>query len=325
MAKRNLDRNLPAKKYTHSNPTELRLSFEFSGNSTQFIDIARAMSAINRKFVSQQAYFYVSKVELYNDENAFVDIHTLPDTWVTRNAVKRGRAMFEKMNGLLDPAASGIAAAPYYDFKVYMSDRHRSTGSADPVLYDINSAPEVVAPDEWRYSQLISADSDGDGTADLSTGAVTLTQEADNFYLHVLGDHNGSPSNWTSVGLIKSYGESRSTVSSGASEVALDNTDPLMNLFDNSSEEQINDVATRLQLDNDGPPYDLDVYVGEAIGMAQQARLVTTAQLGRVATAPGFCAPMGLICVDPQETATAFRVVITLAPGTYHGCYAERV
>ena len=268
MAKRDLNRNLPAKKYTHSNPTELRLSFEFSGNSTQFIDIARAMSAINRKFVSQQAYFYVSKVKLYNDENAFVDIHTLPDTWVTRNAVKRGRAMFEKLNGMLDPAVSGIAAAPYYDYKVYMSARHRSTGSADPVLYDINSAPEVVAPDEWRYTQLVSADDDGDAT-----------QEADNFYLHVLGDHVGTSDNWTSVGLIKSYGESRSTVSQGALETALDITDPLMNLFDYSSEEQINDVAENLRFDNDGPPYDLDVYVGEAIGMAQQARLVTTLSL----------------------------------------------
>lgn len=315
MAKRNLDRNLPAKKYTHSNPTELRLSFEFAGNSTQFIDIARAMSAINRKFVSQQAYFYVSKVELYNNEDAFVDIHTLPDTWVTRNAVKRGRAMFEKMNGLLDPAVSGIAAAPYYDFKVYMSNRHRTTGSADPVLYDINSTPTVVSPDEWDYSQLVSADDDGDAT-----------QQADNFYLHVLGDHSGSSSNWNSVGLIKSYGESRTTVSTfGGSEAALDITDPILNLMDNSSEEQLNDIATRLQQDNDVPPYDADVYVGTDVGMAQQARLVTTSTLGRVATAPGFCAPMGLICVDPQQTATAFRVVITLAPGTYHGCYAERV
>ena len=315
MAKRNLDRNLPAKKYTHSNPTELRLSFEFSGNSTQFIDIARALSAINRKFVSQQAYFYVSKVELYNNEDAFVDIHTLPDTWTTRNAYKRGRAMFEKMNGLLDPAVSGIAAAPYYDFKVYMSDRHRSTGSADPAMYDINSAQDLIVPDEWDYSQLISADDDGDAT-----------QQADNFYLHMLGDHQGSTSNWISVGLIKSYGESRTTVSTfGGSEAALDITDPIMNLMDNSSEEQINDIATRLQQDNDVPPYDADLYVGEEVHMAQQARLVTTSTLGRVATAPGFCAPLGLICVDPQQTATAFRVVITLAPGTYHGCYAERV
>jgi hypothetical protein len=314
MAKRDLNRNLPAKKYTHSNPTELRLSFEFDGNATKFIDIARALSTINRKFYSQQAYYYVSKVELYNNEDAFVDIHTVPDTWVTRNAVKRGRALFEKMVGLLDPAHSGIAAAPYYDFKVLMSERHFNAGSENPVTYDINSIPNPEAPDEWLYSQLVSADDDGDAQ-----------QEADNFYLHILGDHSGSPANWNSIGLIKSYGESRSTVGDGASEGALDVTDPLMNLFDNSSEEQINDIATRLKFDNDLPPYDADVYVGENLGMAQQARLVTTTTLGRVATAPGFCVPFGLICVDPQATATAFRLVITLAPGTYHGVYAERV
>jgi len=315
MAKRDLSKNLPAKKYSHSNPTELRLSFEFSGGSTQFIDIARALSAINRKFFSQQAYYYVSKVELYNNEDAFVDIHTLPDTWVTKNAVRRGRTLFEEMNGLLDPAKSSISAAPYYDFKVYMSNRHRATGSADPQTYDINSAANPEVPDEWRYTQLVSADDDGDAT-----------QEADNFYLHVLGPHVGTSANWTSVGLIQSYQDSRSTVNTGGVETIVDATDPLMNLFDNSSEEQINDIASRLIFDNDQPPYARDTYVGGAnMGMAQQARLVTTATLGRTDSAPGFCAPMGLICVDPQSTATAYRIIITLAPGTYHGVYAERV
>jgi hypothetical protein len=322
MAKRNLDRNLPAKKYTHSNPTELKLAFEFSGGATEFIDIARAMSAVNRKFVSQQAYFYVSKIELFNNSDSFVDIHTLPDNWVTRNAYKRGRAMFEKMNGLLDPAVSGIAAAPYYDFKVYMSNRHRTRGSANPVLYDINadavSGYAPVVPDEWGYNQLISADDDGDAT-----------QQADNFYLHMIGDHVGSSDNWVSVGLIKSYAESRTTVSGsgGGSDVVLDLADPIMNLMDNSSEEQINDVAQRLQFDNDAPPYDLDLYPGSVNeGMVNQCRLVTTSTLGRVTSAPGFCAPLGLICVDSRNVANdAYRIVITLAPGTYHGTYAERV
>ena len=321
MAQRNLDRNLPAKKYTHGNPTELKLAFEFSCGSTEYIDIARAMSAINRKFVSQQAYFYVSKIELYNNSDSFVDIHTLPDTWVTRNAHKRGRAMFEKLNGLLDPAVTGLAAAPYYDFKVFMNNAHRQQGtSADPVLYDINATASsgfvAQVPDEWRYSQLVSADDDGDAT-----------QQADNFYLHMVGGHAGTSDNWASIGLIKSYGDSRSTVSSGASEADFDITDPLLNLFDNSSEEQINDVATRLIFDNDTPPYSRDVYVGETgEGMVNQCRLVTTSTLGRVVSAPGFCAPLELICVDSRNVADdAYRIVITLAPGTYHGCYAERV
>ncbi len=158
MAKRDLSRNLPAKKYKHTNPTEVRLSFEFQGGSTQFIDIARALSVINRKFVSQQAYFYVNKVELYNDSDHFVNLLTLPDNWVTANSYRRARSLYEKMNEQVAPPTAGIASAPYHDFKVYLSDLHRSTGSADPVLYDINDGPAPQAPDEWRYSQLISAD-----------------------------------------------------------------------------------------------------------------------------------------------------------------------
>lgn len=309
-----LSKNLPAKKYPVSNPTELRLSFEFDGGSTQFIDIAMAMSAINRKFFSQQAYYYVSKVELYNNDDAVVDLHTLPDNWVTKNAYKRARMIFEQQMDRLLPGVSGVAPSKYLDFKVYMSNRHKTAGSTAPSLYDINANHTVIGPDEWAYTQIVSADDDGDGN-----------QEADNFYLHMLGGHNGSSDNWNSVGIIKSYAETRTTVSQfGGSEEALDITDPLLNASDYSSEEQLNDIATRLQLDNDETPYDHDSYPGEGQHMAHRARLVTTTTTGRVTSAPGFCAPLGLICVDSQAS-NAYRIVITLAPGTYNGCYAERV
>ena len=60
------------------------------------------------------------------------------------------------------------------------------------------------------------------------------------------------------------------------------------------------------------------------------ARLSTQGSVGRVVQEEGFCAPLGLICVDPVPTGageqdTAFRIVINLAPGTYHGVYAERM
>lgn len=33
----------------------------------------------------------------------------------------------------------------------------------------------------------------------------------------------------------------------------------------------------------------------------------------------------GLICIDPISVGTAYRIVVNLAPGTYHGVYAERI
>ena len=70
--------NLPAKKYQKTTPTVLRLSFECDGGSTQYIDIARALSAINRRFYRQGLYYYVNSVEVYNNETGVIDLHTVP-------------------------------------------------------------------------------------------------------------------------------------------------------------------------------------------------------------------------------------------------------
>ena len=90
--------NLPSKKYQKTNPTTTRLSFECDGGSTQFLDIGMALSVLNRKSFRQGVYYYVNSVEVYNNENGVVDLHTIPDNYVTKNAWNRGFKMFQKMN-----------------------------------------------------------------------------------------------------------------------------------------------------------------------------------------------------------------------------------
>jgi hypothetical protein len=305
--------NLPAKKYKKTAPTVLRLSFEGSGGTTRYIDIARALSAINRKFYRQGVYYYVNSVELYNNEDAFVDLHTLPDNWTTKNAWNRGFQMFQKMNAMVD-----TPRPKYHDFKVLMSSLQTEANTMDPEMFNINSQFTSIAPDEWVYSKFVSAEDNNNGS-----------NSADNFTVHMLGPHiaGATPEHYDSVGLIQSYAFSRPyppqngepALSTGVSD------DPLLNLFDFSSEDQIDDIITNLNADNDETPYDRDYYVGQSLSHMQHvARLATSVTTGRVAKASGFCAPFGLICVDPQDTATAYRVVINLAAGTYHGVYAER-
>ena len=307
--------NLPAKKYKKTSPTQTRLSFELSGERTEYIDIALALSAINRKFYRQGVYYYVNSIEIYNNETGVVDLHTLPDTWVTKNAWNRGFQLFQKMNSMADAPLTGGVRPKYHDFKVYMDVRHTNNGTVRPFLHNINAASQEVLPDEWAYSQFVSADDDGDAT-----------QEADNFTVHMLGGHDGSTDNWNSVSLIKSYAESRLTVPyADVTDNQVDITDPLLNIFDMSSEEQMNDIVENLRTDNDQPPYNQDSYVGELTANLQHvARVGTEVGVGRVGRASGFCAPFGLICVDPHGVNTAFRVVLNLAEGTYHGVYAER-
>jgi hypothetical protein len=307
--------NLPAKKYKKSNPTQIRLSFEARGSGTEFIDIAKALSAVNRKFYRQGVYYHVNSIEIYNNETGVIDIHTLPDTWVTKNAWNRGFQLFQKMNALTDPPLSGGLRPKYHDFKVFMNSRHFQGGSLQPSLHDINNSATEVDNDEWLYSRFVSADDDGDST-----------QEADDFYVHMLGQHAGTNGNWESVGLIKSYAESRRTVpSTDQQDNNVTEYDPLLNVFDMSSEEQMNDIIQNLNTDNDAPPYNQNNYVGETTSSLQHvARIGTEQGVGRIGRAAGFCAPFGLICIDPFGVSSDYRVVLNLAPGTYHGVYAER-
>ena len=306
--------NLPAKKYKKTSPTVTRLSFELVGGATAFIDIAKALSAVNRRFYRQGLYYYVNSVEIYNNETGVVDLHTAPDTWVTKNAHQRGFKLYQKMNALVDDV-SNVGRPKYHDFKVYLSALHRQTGSVNPSSYTINAGAQDVVSDEWAYSTFTSADDDQDGTAN-----------ADEFRVHLLGGHLGNSDNWDSVGLIKSYAESRITVQNQSpNDDNVDAADPLVNIFDFSSEEQMNDIIENLEVVNDQPPYNYDNYLGETVSTMQHvARIGTEQGVGRVGRASGFCAPFGLICVDPHGVNSAFRVVLNLAVGTYHGVYAER-
>ena len=75
----------------------------------------------------------------------------------------------------------------------------------------------------------------------------------------MLGDHQGAAGVRSSVGLVKSYGESRATVQVGSPSVPGDlSDDPLINVFDYGTE--IDEVLERLELDNDVPPYDAANY-----------------------------------------------------------------
>ncbi len=307
--------NLPAKMYSAGERSVTRLSFEGSGNSTQFIDIGLALSAVNQRHYRSGLYYYVASVEVYNNEDALIDILTLPDTYAIKNAWNRGFDHYMKNMAV----ASETPRGQWHDFRVYMSDLHRTTGSLPPSLHTINAGSAAVTIDETNlYSQLISADDDGDAS-----------QDADNFNLHMLGPHVGSSSDWTSVGLVMSYDAAKQDWS-GAGEPTFDNTeqstDPLINLFDYSSEDQMNDVVDYLESNNDIPPYDRDTLVGAAsvTSMLQVGRLATVNNVGRVARISGFPVPYGLICVDPSGTSSAYRVVVNLVPGTYHGVYAER-
>ena len=325
---RRVEGNLPAKKYKKGTPTVTRLSFEFTGNDTKYIDLAKALSILNRKFFRQGVYYYVNSVEMYDNETSHVDLFTAPDNWVTRAAHRRGKAIFDEMN---DEAmkAVGNLAPKYHDFKVFLNTDHRTTGSLSPSLYNAAGANTLEQANEWLYSVLVSKENYPDGS-----------QVADSFNVHLIGPHGNEIVNGTnqhsSVGLIKSYADTRVRQNSTSNPTVDPNllSDPLLRMFDGSPEDSVDQIVTNLDELNDQAPYQNDIYVGESSQDHHHVlRLHTIPDSGRVAMGAGFCAPCGLVMVVPSVGGApngtgednTWRLVFNLAVGTYNGVYAERV
>ena len=196
---------------------ELTNSSNAGTETSHYIDLARDISAINRRLYRQGRVYHVRKVTFIskntpNQDNR-ISISTVPDSWVARNAWKRGFTMWNKQHDGVSKD-SGVKRGKFADFKIHLSDDARTGTKLTP----LDNGGNALQLGEWNYTTLVTPDG---------------TTSADPFELHMLGDHVGSAGSRTSVGLVESYGGSRATVNaltpnlpSGTSD------DPLLNMFD---------------------------------------------------------------------------------------------
>lgn len=326
--------NLPAKKYKSGQRTEKTLRYVFSvtdAAESNYIDLAQSLSAINRRFYRQGLYYYVQSITVHNSSNAWVRVNTLPDTWSIKNAWKRGFRIFQRMNSEA-LAATGASTPKYHDYKIAMNSAHDFAnnmlpqGGSTTTAYSDDNDPSNnnrANTDDWVQSVYVSSDPDN----------AAPNHTVDEFKAHMLGGPVGSDPNFTSVGLLRSYQSARPLPQTSEPLMPSDfTTDPLTNLFD--AGDSHDDILTNLDEDNDATPYDANIIWGESSNnhdtLAVQCS--TSAGSGSVAKAGGFCAPFGLLRVVTQEipsdgttTIGDIEIVVKLAPGPYHGVYAERV
>ena len=134
---------------------------------------------------------------------------------------------------------------------MYWSDGHRD---ATIMTDDDETDPKAFATvngleyGEWDYTPFT--------TPDGTTGA-------DEFTLHLYGTHEGTTSNITGVGLLKSYFESRKSpigwrdmTMGSESTQPFDSNDPLLNLLDHGT--VVDEIASDLYDKNDKPPWPTD-------------------------------------------------------------------
>lgn len=285
---------------------EVTNSSEAGTETSHFVDLARDLSAMNRRLYRAGMVYHVKKITVVsrNTPNGgnFVSVSAAPNTWVAHAAWKRGKTMWEKMGR--EAGMTSSMKATWRDFKVYLSDDHRTAGNETPK----DNGGNNVGISEWNYTTFVTPDG---------------TSTSDQFLAHLLGPDNGSAGSRLSVGLIKSYASTRPRVMQTPQiDTAAASDDPLLNLFDDGTQ---NDEVIEQQLDeNDLPPYGVDVYHGGGSNhpkpQVQQHGCLKDGSL----VLSGIEAPLGLLefeTVSPIPSDT-YSILVEVALGPYKGVKA---
>lgn len=308
-------KRVPCNRYLN-----VALAHTGSAQDSHYLDIAKLLSQTNRRLYRQGKVYRVKSITVVNQQQDFqLRVAGVPNTWISRNAWKRGKAAWDKMNKMALENHSMSVIPRWHDFKVLLSTG--MTSDADQVnCIDINGNASDAG--EWIYSEFQSPDG---GTS------------SDSFMAYMLGGHDGSAGSRNFIGLIQSYGESRVTVSSTPAGVDTDgDDDPLVNLFDSGT--HIDEIVEDLQSNNDLPPYAGspgsglgDDYPGASgnmpsavlFGVTSATDIAGGAPVGRIGSFDAVC---GLIEFETSSASDqSIELLIELAPGDYKGVHAEEI
>ncbi len=299
-------------------PAELAITFKLpaaSNPTTNYIDLAQCLSAVNRRLYRQGKMYYLSGVQL-TAPSVGMAINTIPKTWVTTNAwVKAFNLWKEMQSSVLDTNPS--VAGKWRDFKVYMSNNHYNNGVGSNLI-PVDADNNDVLIGEWNMSTCVLPED--------AAGAN------DEFELHMCGDDVGGPlpAALGSGGILKMYEDTRAHPQNQTPGVPADM--PLSwgtQLIDDGRQDP--ELATRIDQENDNAPYDIDHYPGAAAnfdGMTSQMLLTTTTEVP-IATRGGFCAPLGLLEIVHGRTTDQVsgegNLTLYFMPGEYRGVAATGV
>jgi hypothetical protein len=290
--------------------------------TSHYIDLAKDLSALNRRLYRQGRTYHVKKITVVSrdtiagfptsppgpQQNAGrISFSTAPNSWVARGAWKRGFQTFNLMNKEATHNLTNDIAGKWADFKIYLSNDHFSGTSLVPIDNGGNSP----SSGEWTYSIYISPDG---------------TTSTDGFRIHLLGPTVGTPGAISTVGLIQSFGATRATVDLDQPNVpGTASDDPLLNVFDYGT--NIDEVIDQLEGNNDNPPYDVVNYTGGATNMVKPLVMVDGTIADGSTTLGGFEALCGLIEIESNSPISedVYSVLVELSAGNYRGIKSEAI
>ncbi len=263
-----------------------------------YIDIAKAMSMVNRKLYRQTGLWHVHGVCTYADSQSATDplksigvpysvsVSGACRNWVTRNAIVKAFEAWKDQQKMAYDASSTSIKPKWQDFKVWLNDNHKQNGDLDPISGHMFGGTDPFTAGEWAKSKIVYERVDGAGNV--------VQSEPE---LHIIGPDVGT----TNKGLIVQYGDSRALVQSPDPVTPGNLSSNIYTLSEGSLSAQLEEITQNIETDNDNPPYDQVTYPGGSTNANEPVLYAfganaTTAK--RKLTLNGFAAPNGLLEVQ---------------------------
>jgi len=223
-----------------------RLKYNLTAG-THYIDLNRDLSEFLRKLHRQKVVTTVYGGFMRNNASTSAKISVAPLTWQSKSAVNRAFGKWRKMVSETLKNHDGARSGKWNDFKIYLDNQ---MGTPTPAQ---DAAGNVMSTGEWDYSTMTQPqliDPDGDG-------GLEFDGNADQWEMMIIGPHAGAAPNYTRVGVITSWTDSRpvATPSTGTPNYRDPTTlaDPLSNLF--NVEDDDSEKMTVIESEGDFPPY----------------------------------------------------------------------
>lgn len=309
-------------------PMELDIWLQMT-DGTNYVDIAQCLSLMNRKSLRQGMQYVVQDITLFASDTALTDpatpstciIERLPHHWPMANSWVKSLAVWNRSEDQVLETDESIRAK-WRDFKVFFDGTHadysnQALDNLVPLEFQPLTAPVGGAAGidyDWDMAQIVIPN-------DANAGGAT-----EEYFIHVLGDNNGTKSK----GMIHGYAVSRSRPVSPDPNTP-ETTGWMVEAFDDG--DNLAEIKENVRGQNDEPPYFVNSLHSGETGSGQEfypgganlpdavvvADLAATTYQTQKSTG-SFTANLGLLKLTSNDDAL---MRIRISAGHYKGVMAR--
>ena len=327
-----------------------------SNQDNHYIDIARDLSALNRRMYKQGMIYNISNISFHDSQsNLQFEMCTLPDIWATYSAYRQARRIWKRQH-----YGTGLEVGAWTQFVVGMNrDQYTDVDTLLPLTQEEYTAVRG----EWLASTLsysMSNPSDTENSAalwmlgesnagipvqggDINSGVdSSVSPNEPHGCAFVKNTGAGTAASLTKqvftggVGIMEEYGAMKAdTPETPESNESVANADSVFQRLDQmasgftGSISQPTTVINRVAGDWDHPPYPQDIVALDATGSNADTyvqREVRFASGQKTIMTPGFDVPLGLIQVVTTASGNQTGYIdIEISPGRYKGVAALEI